>query len=167
MLLMMQPVNALTLKGGVEYTVESAREEAFRNIEYQISMEPHKKYLKDPGFTPGEGGKKPKISKKGRYVNHFSDGSYGVRYYTNWEYLYIYSNNGELEGIEVRRETGKFPFLSKVYKLNGQLFSVALWVSKNELFSYDLNGELISHWIKDNGYDKTGKLVIKRSYYKF
>ena len=90
MLLMMQPVNALTLKGGVEYTVESAREEAFRNIEYQIPMEPHKKYLTDPGYTPGEGGKKPKISKKGRSVNYFSDGSYAVRYYTNWIYVYIY-----------------------------------------------------------------------------
>ena len=86
---MVMPAGALTLKGGVKYTVESAREEAFRNIEYQISMEPHKKYLTDPGYTPGECGKKPKISKKGRYVNYFSDGSYGVRYYTKWKYIYI------------------------------------------------------------------------------
>ena len=56
---MVNPVYGLTLKGGVKYTVESAREEAFRNIEYEISMEPHKKYLTDPGYTPGEDGKKP------------------------------------------------------------------------------------------------------------
>ena len=94
---MVNPVYGLTLKGGVKYTVESAREEAFRNIEYEISMEPHKKYLTDPGYTPGEGGKKPKISKRGRYVNYFSDGTYGVRYYANWKYIYVYNNNGKLK----------------------------------------------------------------------
>ena len=164
---MVMPAGALTLKGGVEYTVESAREEAFRNIEYQIPMEPHKKYLKDPGFTPGEGGKKPKISRKGRYINYFSSGSYGVRYYKNWEYIYIYNNKGTLKTVEVRKETGNFPLLTKVYKLNGQLSTVVLWTSKNECFLYDVNGELIVHWLRSKGYDKNGNLLIERSFYKF
>ena len=167
MLIMVNPVYGLTLKGGVKYTVESAREEAFRNIEYEISMEPHKKYLIDPGYTPGEGGKKPKISKRGRYVNYFSDGTYGVRYYTDWKYIYLYSATGVLGCIEVRNDADKYPYLTKMYSIAGRLLTVILWVSQDESFSYEPNGELTVHWVKNNGYDKDGKLVNKRSVYRF
>ena len=161
---MVNPVYGLTLKGGVKYTVESAREEAFRNIEYEISMEPHKKYLTDPGYTPGEDSKKPKISKRGRYVNYFSDGTYGVRYYTNWKYVYMYDKCGNLSQIEIRVQDGdKYPFYSRTYNLSGNLQTVAFWVAPRESFEYDLNGNLLSHWKNDYGYDASGRFFSKRS----
>ena len=163
MLLMMQPVNALTLKGGVEYTVESAREEAFRNIEYQISMEPHKKYLKDPGYTPGEGGKKPKISKKGRTVSYFSDGSYDIRYYTNWKYIYIYNVFGKLKAVEIRDYDKAYPFVSYCYDTEGVLIEAALNVSGSECYVYDMNGILLAHWKGYTAYDSDGNVIMLRT----
>ena len=44
-------VQAVVIKGGVHYTVESAREEAFSKVRYTIPMDEHKKYLTDPGFS--------------------------------------------------------------------------------------------------------------------
>ena len=159
---MVMPAGALTLKGGVKYTVESAREEAFRNIEYQIPMEPHKKYLKDPGYTPGEGGKKPKISKKGRYVNHFTNGSYCVSYYTKWKYVYVYNSKGLLKGIDIQLNYNSFPQYSWGYDLKGKLTDVTFWVSKNESYIYDLNGKLIAHWVGDTAYDENGQIMMLR-----
>ena len=159
---MVNPVYGLTLKGGVKYTVESAREEAFRNIEYQIPMEPHKKYLKDPGYTPGEGGKKPKISKKGRTVSYFSDGSYAVRYYTNWKKIYIYNGKGDLEAIEIRCTSNVYPKISRCYDKKGILVNVTFWISATDNYIYDINGVLLAYWKGNVAYDKKGNVLVLR-----
>ena len=70
-------------------------------------------------------------------------------------------------GIEVRKAIGKYPYLTKLYDTVGQLLTVVLWTSKNESFSYDVNGKFIVHWINNKGYDEDGKLFIERSFYKF
>ena len=135
-------------------------------------MEPHKKYLTDPGYTPGEDGKKPKISKKGRRVVYFynprsdrlSYDSYGVRYYTNWKYIYMYTSTGKLLAIEIREPYKMYPYVTYKYDTSGKLMYAVFWVSMNECYAYDLTGALIVHWICDSAYDENGDVKRYRLY---
>lgn len=44
------PVYSLTITGGIEYTVDMAREESFNNISTTIDIQQFKKYLIDPNY---------------------------------------------------------------------------------------------------------------------
>ena len=151
------------LKGGVHYTVESARDEAFSKVQYKISMEEHKKYLKDPGFSLDRHGK-PKIKKFGRFVTFFSgDGNgdgYGVTYLFS-DYNYYYNSNGEL--IEIEAEPGfDFPYLTQKYDIKGNLVGVFYNVGYYESYSYDANKRYLGHWIGSKFYAPDGKVTIYR-----
>lgn len=165
LIMSMLPAAAKTLTGGVVYTVESAREAAFEGIEYEISMEPFKKYMKDPGFIAAaktEGGK-PRVSKRGRMLQWFSDGEYAVIYNTNINYVYYYDINGKLGSVEIRNKyRNSYPFLSRKYDTNGKLVLVGLFVSKQESFAFTPDKSLTSYWIKDTCYDSAGKVIGKR-----
>lgn len=161
LLLSLVPVDGATIKGGVVYTVESAREEAFRGMEYEISMEPYKGYMRDPGYRSMGEGKRPKVSKRGRSVTLFSDGSYSVRYYRDWVHIYYYSSNGVLEYIEFRK-IEHYPAVTRTYGVNGRLSDVSYFVSGNEIYVYEGNKNFTYHWIGKNCYDANGKLVSKR-----
>lgn len=155
------PCGAEVLKGGVVYTVESAREEAFSQVQYTIPMEEHQKYLSDPGFQAREG-KKPKISKRGRYVTHFSDGTYAVKYCGKLDIAYYYNIYGKLEEIEYKKHSG-YPYLSQKYDMNGKLVEVFFNVNKDESFVYNADKSLSAHWIKDKCYDLNGNVIYKRN----
>ena len=158
------PAMSKTLTGGVVYTVESAREAAFDGIEYEISMEPFKKYLKDPGFiSPAEkDGGKPKISKRGRYVTFFSYGTYGVIYKNDVKTGFYYSNSGYLEYIEFTIGANNiYPVLKKRYDRNGNFDSVAFFTSRTETYIYDKYQKLDSHWVDDNCFDENGRVILK------
>lgn len=163
--LIMLPAVAKTLTGGVVYTVESARKAAFEGIEYEISMEPFKKYMTDPGFiSPAktEGGK-PKVSKKGRRVTFFSDGEYAISYKNNI-YSYYYKKNGQLVNIVIDDANSKtYPFLSKKYDLNGKLVRVFLIVSSSESFVFTPDKLLTAHWLNDKCYDENNKIKSTRT----
>ena len=153
------------LKGGVHYTVESARDEAFSKVQYKISMEEHKKYLKDPGFSLDRHGK-PKIKKFGRFVTFFSGdgngdgGGYGVTYLFS-DYNYYYNPNGELIEIEVDQGF-EFPYLTQKYDINGNLVNVFYNVGYEESYSYDANKRYRGHWIGSKFYAPDGKVTIYR-----
>ena len=149
------------LKGGVHYTVESARDEAFSKVQYKISMEEHKKYLKDPGFSLDRHGK-PKIKKFGRFVTFFSgdEDGYGVTYLFS-DYNYYYNFNGELIEIEVAT-TLDFPYLTQKYDINGNLVNVFYNVGYEESYSYDANKRYRGHWIGSKFYAPDGKVTIYR-----
>ena len=148
------------LKGGVHYTVESARDEAFSKVQYKISMEEHKKYLKDPGFSLDRHGK-PKIKKFGRFVTFFSGGGYCVTNLSKRKYSYCYKSNGELEDIEYAPDLD-FPNLSQKYDINGNLVNVFYNVGYNETYSYDANKRYRGHWIGSKFYAPDGKVTIYR-----
>lgn len=158
MLIMVLPVQCETLKGGVVYTVESAREEAFRGIEYQISMEPYKKYMTDPGYTPAKGNRKAKIKKRGRDITFFDDGSYGV---VRGNISYYYKPNGKLEAIEITPE-GSYPKLTKVYDINGNLDSITYYINGSDSFVYDKDKSFNGKWLGNEFYNASGQLKIKR-----
>ena len=158
-----------TLTGGVVYTVESARKAAFDGIEYEISMEPFKKYLQDPGFISAakkEGGR-PKVSRKGRRVVLFSRGEYGVRYNDSPYCDYYYNDSGKLIAIGKfgkNYQAKQYPKLYIKYKVSGRIESVTYYTSGGESFTYDKNKSLIVHWKNDKGYDINGKIINKRFY---
>ena len=147
------------LKGGVHYTVESARDEAFSKVQYKISMEEHKKYLKDPGFSLDRHGK-PKIKKFGRFVTFFSTEEYSVTYLFS-DYNYYYNSNGELIKIEVATPLD-FPYLTQKYDINGNLVGVFYNVGYDETYSYDANKRYRGHWIGSKFYAPDGKVTIYR-----
>ena len=159
------PAMSKTLTGGVVYTVETAREAAFDGIEYEISMEPFKKYLQDPGFISAakkEGGR-PKVSKKGRWVTFFQDGEYGVKYKSNLEYVYYYSRNGQLKYIEkCPKNCARYPLITKKYDINGRLSRVFFRTAEFESFVYTIDKELVAHWKNEFCYDKNGLIIAKR-----
>jgi hypothetical protein len=154
------PTHAQTLQGGISYTVESAREEAFKNIEYTIPMESYKQYLKDSGYVPPKkAGGKPHIKKFGRFVTLFSDGTYCV---SKTNFALHYTKNGLLEYIEIIEGNYNYPKLGKKYDVNGKLIIVFLMISPNESYSYNADKKYRGHWIKSRFYNKQNELELIR-----
>ena len=151
----------VVLKGGVHYTVESAREEAFSRVKYKISMDEHKKYLKDPGFSLDKNGK-PKIRKFGRDVTFFEDGSYSV-YHSSNDMSYYYNSNGTL--YELSYSQGyDYPQLTVKYDINGKLTCVAFEMTREEAYMYSADKKYLGHWVKEKFYDSNGKFIMYRKY---
>ena len=147
------------LKGGVHYTVESARDEAFSKVQYKISMEEHKKYLKDPGFSLDRHGK-PKIKKFGRKVTFFSDGTYGVKYWNN-NNDYYYDHNGKLFELEI--DTGiEYPRLTQKYDISGDLTYIFFNVTPTKGYIFNANKNFVGSWIDSKLYNIDGKVIMTR-----
>ena len=152
--------NAIVIKGGIHYTVETARQEAFSKVKYSIPMDEHKKYLSDPGFSKDKNGK-TKIRKFGRFVTFFSDCMYSVNNVWNG-FVYYYDNNGNL--IEFNKfSVEEYPRLCMKYDKYGKLITVFFDVNLNETFVYAPDKTYRGHWIGDNFYASNGKLTTKRS----
>ena len=148
----------VVLKGGVHYTVESAREEAFSRVKYKISMDEHKKYLKDPGFSLDKNGK-PKIRTFGRDVTFFSGGSYCLQINQT---IYYYDSKGKLEGLSYSLGN-TYPKLSVKYDINGILIAVIFNINKNEAYMYEGNKKYLGRWIGEKFYAPSGQVTSTRT----
>ena len=145
------------------YTVESAREEAFKDVEYEISMEPYKKYMKDPGFiAPGEEGGKPRVKKWGRSVTFFSDGNYSAKYYSRLDVAYYYDKSGNLGALEFRPIYYRYPYKNKKYDVSGKFMEIFFNENAHSTFVYDKNKKYLGHWLRNAFYDKDGNITLKR-----
>lgn len=154
--------SAITIKGGVTYTVESAREEAFKNIDYSIPQHLFSENKIDPNSVKNQiAAKQQKTKTKDRYVTWFSDGAYSVVYKKNLLYEYEYSQNGELTTIG-KRSGLKCPVKTYKYNLENKLYNVILHVCTKESYVFDENGTLIAHWIDSKCYDNNGNLILNR-----
>ena len=161
-ILTMSPVFGLTLEGGVTYTVESARKEAFSGVKYKIPVSSFKKYMQDPNFEENKAAiAAGKADLGDRWIERFSDNSYGVVYKKNKHNAYLYSEKGALESLEIRPSL-KYPTKTYIYSTKGMLENVAFVVSLYEAFIYKRNGELYGHWIGDECFDENGNFVLKR-----
>ena len=153
------PVYSFTLKGGVTFTVESARKEAFANVEYSLPKSIIDANRIDPNFEDNKVLIKNGISETGdRYIGYFDDGGYGIVYKKNLFNEYYYNKNGILEAIGKRTST-KFPTKCYKYDTNGQLITIILYVDQNNSYTFSPDGQLTSHWINNIGYDKNGKII--------
>ena len=87
-----------TIKGGVSYTVETARQISFAGVSKNIDIKKYKNYLHDEYFCKNMEAKTHYKNKlKNRSVTFFSDGTYGVVYKSNRNKGYYYDGDGYLE----------------------------------------------------------------------
>ena len=139
-------VQAVVIKGGVHYTVESAREEAFSKVRYTISLDKNGK---------------PKIRKFGRFVTFFSDGEYGV-FSVITGFAYYYDKNGKLYAL-MKNTSSNYPVLIPKYDIKGQLIEVMYRVEKNNTYVYGADKTYKGHWLGNNFYNPSGVLEYKRA----
>ena len=166
--LTIQPSGALTLEGGVTYTVETARAAAFDGVATKIDMSPYKEYLKDPYPLTNQS-----YIKRGIYHLNARYGEpriltgfyffkkligYSVHYDKNPN-IYYYHSSGELFKIDITPENKNYPFRSLSYDDKGYLISVNFRVSDQEAYVYDSNKKLISHWIGDYRYTEKWRKI--------
>ena len=161
-ILTMSPVFGLTLEGGVTYTVESARKEAFSGVKYKIPVSSFKKYMQDPNFEENKAAiAAGKADLEDRKIGWFSDGGYGVVYKKNKYNVYFYDKLGRLTEMDIRSSL-VCPTKTYKYNSNGELENVVFNVSVKEAYIYKMNGELEAHWIGSNCYDQNGNLILNR-----
>ena len=163
MMMFALPLEAKTLKGGVKYTVKQAREEAFSNVEYTLPQSIIKANLTDPNYKENQKAIKLGATElKDRYIQHFSDGGYGIAYKTNLYNVYYYKRDGLLDVIEIW-ESLTPPMKTMRYNIHGDLEEISLFITAENSYVFDINGNLKCHWIGKNGYDKYGKIIVTRS----
>ena len=160
--LVITTTNAKTLKAGIIYSVNEARIEAFTDIPTKIDIQKYSSHFVDPNYAKNmKAINKNKLNFKDRYINFFSSNRYCVTY-KNKKIGYYYDSNGQLSAIEIDINNG-YPIKSVEYNLKGEIESVRLTLSPNEGYVFDLNRNLIAHWIGDNGYDENGQLIMTRN----
>ena len=79
----------------------------------------------------------------------------------NMYIVYYYKGNGELDTIE-KRESLQTPMRSFRYNIKGNLEEISLFLTPDNTYIFNINGELQYHWIGDKGYDKNGKVISVR-----
>ena len=156
------PLCGYTLKGGVTFTVEQARKEAFADVQYRLPQSIINAHLKDPNYKENMKTKrKGYIDMGDRYIAFYSDDTYAILYKNNMYYEYYYYLNGKLEMVGKRTSTS-YPAKSYKYDTKGKLQSVILYIRKGESYSFTPSGQLSAHWIDNKCYDLNGNLIIER-----
>lgn len=161
------PVNAYTLKGGVEYTVDKARIVAFDNAPQSINKNEFGAYLNDKFYFSSIGYINGNISVAvARKVVPFYDKGklsfYGVQYDNGPGKKYYYSPKGKLLKYEINTFKGEYPYKTMAYDTQGKLLNINLVVSDHESFLFDKNKKLIGHWLNNQFYNSKGEKDITR-----
>ena len=154
----------IILEGEAEYNVYSAKNALEETVQYRINPKIFKFHLLDVNRLENMTALlKGQAELKDRTLAIFSNGNYGVVYKKDPLHAYYYSNSGVLEYVDVR--TGlEYPYKSYQYDMTGSLVNMGLRVSKEETYLYDVKGNLIAHWVGENGYDERGRVVMKRKF---
>ena len=161
------PVNAYTLQGGVEYTVDKARIVAFDNAPQSINKNEFGAYLNDKFYFSSIGYINGNISVAvARKVVPFYDKGklsfYGVQYDNDPSKKYYYSPKGKLLKYEINTFKGEYPYKTMAYDTQGKLLNINLVVSDHESFLFDKNKKLIGHWLNNQFYNSKGEKDITR-----
>ena len=156
------PVYSFTLKGGVTFTVESARKEAFADVdEYSLPKNIIDANRIDPNFEDNKVLIKNGVKETGdRFIGYFADGGYGIVYKNNLYYVFYYNKNGKLLYVD-KRQTLYYPAKAFTFDTNGKLIRVSI-STKNEDYIFFPNGQLESHWVGNTEYDLRGNVVNQR-----
>ena len=155
------PSFSFTLKGGVTYTVESARKEAFANVEYSLPKSIIDANRIDPNFEDNKVLIKNGISETSdRHITYYSDGGYSIVYKNNLYYVFYYDKNGKITYID-KRQTLFYPVKAFTFNPYGKLIRVSISI-KNEDYIFFPNGQLESHWVGNTEYDLNGNVINNR-----
>ena len=156
------PVYSFTLKGGVTFTVESARKEAFADVEYSLPKNIIDANRIDPNFEDNKVLIKNGVKETGdRFIEYFTDGGYGIVYKNNLYCVFYYDKNGKLETLE-KRNSLIFPVKCYAYNVDGFLDSISLYLSEKEIYIFSVDGQLYAHWIGNKAYNKNGQVISER-----
>lgn len=174
---------AETLKGEIEkvWTVDSARQEAFKNLKPWIDLS------WAPAIDPNLIENKQAINNhkreiKDRIVSQYSNGNYSIWILDddNYDKVYYYFPSGELFAIdftifpeniknlqdflEAQQNNKMFPI--KNYKHaypGGKIVNITLTVGNKNAYMFEPSGELDDHWIGDACYDLNGNIILTRN----
>ena len=159
------PVQAVTLEGSVTYTVEQAREEAFKDIEWEIPKQLLRKHRKDPNYRVNVVAKKYSQNVlTDRYITFFSDGGYCIMYFDDMYHAFHYDESGKLESIQVFTTT-QLPYKSYRYGVDGKLQRIFWHISKYKSYAFNPDGTLYGYWEDDTAYNLKGNVFLKRFNY--
>lgn len=158
-------VCAQIITGGVELSVQDARQEVLSSNRAFINPQNIKNNFIDPNYKENKSMLLKGITElKDRKLGKFSDGSYAIMYYSDVKNTYYYSPEGILTHNEVKSEIN-YPFKSYRYTPAGDLVNMSLKVSEDETFIFTPNGKLIAHWIGQNCYDENNNIIMTRKRY--
>lgn len=162
LLIIILPANAQIITGGIEYNTSSAREELLYSEKKAVPYELIKANIVDNNHNENVLTMLKGITElKDRTLAYFSDGSYGLIYRDNPDYVWYYSNNGKLTHSEVKTSQ-QYPYKTYKYTPQGDLVNMSLRVSKNETYIFTPTGKLIAHWLNENCYDENNKVIMTR-----
>jgi hypothetical protein len=171
MFIFAMPVNALTLKTSVEYTVDSACLVAFENTNLTIPKSEFNSYTYDVFYYSNLEALKARKYSAGlgftrKLVPFYTKGNvltyYGVQTEDQPNKKFYYDLKGKLIKYEVSTFNGTYPYKNIAYDEKGKLLNIHLIVSEKESFIFDENKKLIGHWINNQCYDENGKLTVAR-----
>lgn len=152
------------LTGGVDYNVNSARQELLQTPVKKLSAHLIAQNITDKNnqenlkyFLQGN------VELKDRTLAFFSDSTYAVMYNEDKCHVWYYANSGKLIYTEVKNGLN-YPYKSYKFNTAGKLINMGLRVSKGETFIYSPNGKLIAHWLGQYAYDEKGNIIMSRKY---
>ena len=163
-------VSAKDLQGKVEYTEDTARIEAFRDLARSIPKEMFKNYLKDKYVKENRKNIKNKNyiikTEPKRNINPFYVFNnmvlYCVEYEDDINKKYYYNPAGRLAKFEINDYDGNYPYRAIAYDKNGEVVNITLVVSEKEAFIFDKNEKLLGHWFGDQFFNGKGKERFQR-----
>ena len=152
------------LTGGINYNVDSARQELFNSPVKKLNPELVAQYLSDKNYNENIGYiLQGNVNLQDRTLAFFSDSTYAILYNDDKYHVWYYGKDGKLIYME-ERDGLNYPYKSYKYTNAGVLVNMGLRVSKEETFIYNPQGKLIAHWLGTNAYDETGNVVMTRKY---
>ncbi len=152
------------LTGGVDYNVNSAREELLQTPRNNINPELVVQNLKDKYYNENINyALQGNVDLKDRVLAFFSDSTYAVMYNDDKYHVWYYSKDGNLIYTE-GKDNLDYPYKSYKYTPSGKLVNMSLRASKEETFIYSPDGKLLAHWLKSNAYDEHGNIIMTRNY---
>ncbi len=155
------------------YTVEEAREVAFRSTETELPMFLFKEYLYDMFcYTHIRDAQRGKQT----FCDYTADGEvtgtitlyyymenidhYTLVYDKHPSFVFEYNYRGYLHYITFRGfEDADYPIKRMKYNSKGKLTKVLVVLSQEEAFIFDKNKKLIIRWIGKKAYNSKGKRV--------
>lgn len=171
-----QPVKQEKVEKVVKYTVESARQTAFKDVKSELPLSEYKSHLTDSLLRTNlsyvkrvdtiaiDTNNTPRNIYPSYVGNLFV--SYGVRYHKSPEKVWFYNSNGKLLRFEIDNNSklDVFPRTALTYNSKGALSSVTFYVSTTDQYNFDGKGNLVVHWVGETGYNASGQPIrVKRS----
>lgn len=158
-------VSAETIKAGISYTVNEARQLAFDDVDKKIDISKYKDHFFDKNYAENiKAIQKNKFKQKGRRLVKFLNRgvfSYAVTYTKDENTSFYYNENGELEYIDIEIIL-EYPRKTATYNTKGELDNITINVSHDNQFVFDINKKLLAHWIGKYGYDEKGEFIGTR-----